>query len=128
VRAVRWRERSRVVRAVRLWRTRNPCTFREKVRYKMLRAGDDPGGRAPRGRYRLRARRSLRHRRPGRVRWADQLSGRGVTACSIPRRSTRSSADRGPCRGGTGDRRTGAGERGLVPSGPPWSVWRLAPW
>lgn len=31
------RERSRVVRAVRLWRTRNPRTFREKVRYKMLR-------------------------------------------------------------------------------------------
>jgi hypothetical protein len=34
---VRWRERSRLVRALRLWRTRNPCTFREKVRYKMLR-------------------------------------------------------------------------------------------
>ena len=34
---VRWRERSSVVRAVRLWRTRNPRTFREKVRYKMLR-------------------------------------------------------------------------------------------
>jgi TupA-like ATPgrasp len=34
---VRWRERSRLVRAVRLWRTRNPRTFREKVRYKMLR-------------------------------------------------------------------------------------------
>ncbi|MEV3903877.1 ATP-grasp fold amidoligase family protein [Mycobacterium sp. NPDC050551] len=34
---VRWRERSRLVRAVRLWRTRNPQTFREKVRYKMLR-------------------------------------------------------------------------------------------
>ncbi|PRC43345.1 hypothetical protein C6A85_000000105830 [Mycobacterium sp. ITM-2017-0098] len=34
---VRWRERSPLVRAVRLWRTRNPRTFREKVRYKMLR-------------------------------------------------------------------------------------------
>jgi TupA-like ATPgrasp len=34
---VHWRERSRIVRAVRLWRTRNPRTFREKVRYKMLR-------------------------------------------------------------------------------------------
>ena len=34
---VRWRERSRFVRVVRLWRTRNPRTFREKVRYKMLR-------------------------------------------------------------------------------------------
>jgi TupA-like ATPgrasp len=34
---VRWRERSTLVRAVRLWRTRNPRTFREKVRYKMLR-------------------------------------------------------------------------------------------
>ncbi|MET0699331.1 MAG: hypothetical protein ABWY93_06665, partial [Mycobacterium sp.] len=34
---VRWRERSRLVRAVRLWRTRNPRTFRDKVRYKMLR-------------------------------------------------------------------------------------------
>lgn len=34
---VRWRERSRLVRAVRLWRTRRPRTFREKVRYKMLR-------------------------------------------------------------------------------------------
>jgi hypothetical protein len=34
---VRWRERSRLVRALRLWRTRNPRTFREKVRYKMLR-------------------------------------------------------------------------------------------
>ncbi len=34
---VAWRERSRVVRALRLWRTRNPRTFREKVRYKMLR-------------------------------------------------------------------------------------------
>lgn len=34
---VRWRERSRLVRAVRLWRTREPVTFREKVRYKMLR-------------------------------------------------------------------------------------------
>lgn len=34
---IRWRERSRVVRLVRLWRTRNPRTFREKVRYKMLR-------------------------------------------------------------------------------------------
>lgn len=32
-----WREQSRLVRAVRLWRTRNPRTFREKVRYKMLR-------------------------------------------------------------------------------------------
>lgn len=35
--SVRWRERSPLVRAVRLWRTRNPQTFREKVRYKMLR-------------------------------------------------------------------------------------------
>ncbi|MFE1646076.1 ATP-grasp fold amidoligase family protein [Microbacterium sp. P01] len=34
---VRWRERSRLVRAARLWRTRHPRTFREKVRYKMLR-------------------------------------------------------------------------------------------
>lgn len=34
---IRWRERSVLVRAVRLWRTRNPRTFREKVRYKMLR-------------------------------------------------------------------------------------------
>ena len=34
---VPWRERSRLVRALRLWRTRNPRTFREKVRYKMLR-------------------------------------------------------------------------------------------
>ncbi|MFG6403754.1 ATP-grasp fold amidoligase family protein [Microbacterium sp. P04] len=34
---VRWRERSVVVRALRLWRTRNPRTFRDKVRYKMLR-------------------------------------------------------------------------------------------
>jgi hypothetical protein len=34
---VRWRERSRLVRALRLWRTRNPRTFRDKVRYKMLR-------------------------------------------------------------------------------------------
>jgi hypothetical protein len=34
---VRWRERSRMVREVRLWRTRNPRTFREKVQYKMLR-------------------------------------------------------------------------------------------
>ncbi|MDF2823732.1 MAG: hypothetical protein K0R68_1140 [Mycobacterium sp.] len=35
--AVRWRERSRLVRVARLWRTRDPRTFREKVRYKMLR-------------------------------------------------------------------------------------------
>jgi hypothetical protein len=34
---VQWRERSRLVRAVRMWRTREPRTFREKVRYKMLR-------------------------------------------------------------------------------------------
>nr|WP_315267196.1 ATP-grasp fold amidoligase family protein [Microbacterium lemovicicum] len=34
---VRWRERSILVRAARLWRTRHPRTFREKVRYKMLR-------------------------------------------------------------------------------------------
>ncbi|WP_236728454.1 ATP-grasp fold amidoligase family protein [Mycolicibacterium obuense] len=34
---VRWRERSRLVRTMRLWRTRNPRTFRDKVRYKMLR-------------------------------------------------------------------------------------------
>lgn len=32
-----WRERSRVVRAWRLFRTRRPRTFTEKVRYKMLR-------------------------------------------------------------------------------------------
>ena len=32
-----WRERSRLVRTFRLWRTRHPRTFREKVRYKMLR-------------------------------------------------------------------------------------------
>lgn len=36
-RPVAWRERSRLVRLARLWRTRNPRTFREKVRYKMLR-------------------------------------------------------------------------------------------
>lgn len=35
--SVRWRERSRAVRMLRLWRTRAPRTFREKVRYKMLR-------------------------------------------------------------------------------------------
>ncbi|MBJ7386137.1 MAG: hypothetical protein JHC55_16800, partial [Mycolicibacterium sp.] len=35
--SVRWRERSRLVRALRLWRTRKPSTFRDKVRYKMLR-------------------------------------------------------------------------------------------
>jgi hypothetical protein len=34
---VRWRERSRIVRAWRLWKTRNPRTFTQKVRYKMLR-------------------------------------------------------------------------------------------
>ena len=34
---VAWRERSRAVRAIRLLRTRRPRTFREKVRYKMLR-------------------------------------------------------------------------------------------
>jgi hypothetical protein len=33
----RWRGRSVLVRAVRLWRTRAPRTFTEKVRYKMLR-------------------------------------------------------------------------------------------
>jgi hypothetical protein len=33
----KWRERSRVVRARRLWATRRPVTFTEKVRYKMLR-------------------------------------------------------------------------------------------
>jgi hypothetical protein len=32
-----WRERSRGVRLLRLWRTRHPVTFTEKVRYKMLR-------------------------------------------------------------------------------------------
>ena len=32
-----WRERSRLVRWWRLWRTRRPRTFTEKVRYKMLR-------------------------------------------------------------------------------------------
>lgn len=35
--SVRWRERSALVRVLRLWRTRRPRTFREKVRYKMLR-------------------------------------------------------------------------------------------
>ncbi|MBN9107240.1 MAG: hypothetical protein J0I34_00530 [Pseudonocardia sp.] len=34
---IRRRERSRLVRLVRLWRTRDPRGFREKVRYKMLR-------------------------------------------------------------------------------------------
>ncbi|MDN4640692.1 ATP-grasp fold amidoligase family protein [Agreia sp. PsM10] len=34
---VRWRQRSRLVRAVRLLRTRRPQTLTEKVRYKMLR-------------------------------------------------------------------------------------------
>ena len=34
---VRWRERSRLVRWWRLWQTREPVTFTEKVRYKMLR-------------------------------------------------------------------------------------------
>jgi len=34
---VPWRERSRVVRAWRLWRTRRPRSFTDKVRYKMLR-------------------------------------------------------------------------------------------
>jgi hypothetical protein len=33
----RWRERSRLVRLHRLWRTRRPVTFTEKVQYKMLR-------------------------------------------------------------------------------------------
>jgi hypothetical protein len=33
----RWRGRSRLVRLVRLWRTRRPRTFTEKVRYKMMR-------------------------------------------------------------------------------------------
>lgn len=37
VRPVAWRERSRLVRLWRLWRTRRPHTFNEKVRYKMLR-------------------------------------------------------------------------------------------
>lgn len=32
-----WRERSRIVRWARLWRTRRPRTFRQKVRYKLLR-------------------------------------------------------------------------------------------
>jgi hypothetical protein len=36
-RPVAWRERSRLVRWWRLWRTRQPRTFNEKVRYKMLR-------------------------------------------------------------------------------------------
>jgi hypothetical protein len=36
-RPVLWRERSRLVRWWRLWRTRRPRTFTEKVRYKMLR-------------------------------------------------------------------------------------------
>lgn len=34
---IAWRERSRLVHAWRRWRTRNPRTFEEKVRYKMLR-------------------------------------------------------------------------------------------
>ena len=34
---VAWRERSRAVRWWRLWRTRRPHTFNEKVRFKMLR-------------------------------------------------------------------------------------------
>ncbi|MCW2622883.1 MAG: hypothetical protein JWL64_2485 [Frankiales bacterium] len=33
----RWRNRSRLVRWYRLWRTRRPVTFNDKVRYKMLR-------------------------------------------------------------------------------------------
>jgi hypothetical protein len=37
VRPVAWRQRSRLVRLWRLWRTRRPATFTEKVRYKMLR-------------------------------------------------------------------------------------------
>ena len=37
LRAVTWRERSRLVRWWRLWHTRRPRTFTEKVRYKMLR-------------------------------------------------------------------------------------------
>ena len=32
-----WRQRSRLVRVWRLWRTRHPRTFNDKVRYKMLR-------------------------------------------------------------------------------------------
>jgi hypothetical protein len=36
-RPVAWRNRSRLVRRWRLWRTRRPRTFNEKVRYKMLR-------------------------------------------------------------------------------------------
>ena len=36
-RPIAWRERSRFVRWWRLWRTRRPRTFTEKVRYKMLR-------------------------------------------------------------------------------------------
>ncbi len=34
---VKWRERSRLVRGLRLFRTRRPRTFTDKVRYKMLR-------------------------------------------------------------------------------------------
>jgi hypothetical protein len=34
---IRWRQRSRIVRLIRLVRTRRPKTFTEKVRYKMLR-------------------------------------------------------------------------------------------
>ncbi|MCU1479275.1 MAG: hypothetical protein JWQ19_61 [Subtercola sp.] len=37
MRGVRWAERSRLVHAWRLLQTRNPRTFRQKVRYKMLR-------------------------------------------------------------------------------------------
>jgi hypothetical protein len=36
-RRARWRGRSRLVRLVRLWRTRDPHRFTEKVKYKMLR-------------------------------------------------------------------------------------------
>ena len=37
MKSARWRERSRLVRLWRLFRTRRPRTFNEKVRYKMLR-------------------------------------------------------------------------------------------
>lgn len=55
-----WRERSRLVRWVRLWRTRRPVTFTEKVRYKML-----------------------RDRRPLLVAFADKAAVRGYVAAAV---------------------------------------------
>ncbi len=37
MRDARWRERSAIMRGLRLWRTRRPVTFTDKVKYKMLR-------------------------------------------------------------------------------------------